>query len=83
MDTTGRVQTGRCQSTINVSVMVCVMPGPVAVMTGLYVADGVPPELLMEDDPEVPAVEVTPHPKDAKAMKSKTVMSGPLGRRIR
>jgi hypothetical protein len=32
---TRRVWAGACQSTINVSVTLCVMPGPAAVMIGL------------------------------------------------
>jgi hypothetical protein len=72
----------RCQSTINVSVTLCVMPGAVAVMTGLYVADGVLPVLLVGDDADVPAVEVTPHPKETRAAKSKPITGSPR-RRIR
>ena len=53
------------------------MPGPVAVMTGLYVADGVLPVLLVGDDPDVPAVEVTPHPKETRAMKNNAIIGSP------
>lgn len=72
----------RCQSTIKVSVTLCVMPGPVAVMTGLYVAGGVLPVLLVGDDPDVPAVEVTPQPKETRATKSNPIIGSPR-RRIR
>ena len=72
----------RCQSTINVSVTLCVMPGPVAVMTGLYVAGGVLPILLVGDVPDVPALEVTPHPQETHATKSNAIIGSPR-RRIR